>query len=373
MCLIEAIYKQCRVAQVSPSVGGPANLHSRTLVPGMQYGVIRIGQVNLGVRRFCSSYALNDIERIIVLSKNCIEKGYSKANCANDFMTLLVSRRISSGILVTTPTDTPTGQPITSSTRTTESSAPESSSAASISSSSRFISNSTLTGQTSLLSLSTHISAPTSVPLSGVSQFSESELPPTASVSSIQGSSNSDHSTGDGRHGLSAAVIAGIVAGIIVALLIILVLWMLQRRRRRSNTLKPATAPGLNSGSMLVLIQTSVSHSGISTPAVQGGEQQFGTQSSSRPTYDALPSGDWSARSLARALVPHLSEGDIDRLADSIVTRMPATPISPSHGVLATGAIRQSQAGLDVGTGLQDDPPPSWRESWNSRNNRIES
>ncbi|KAG8835956.1 hypothetical protein FRC20_007157, partial [Serendipita sp. 405] len=255
-----------------------------------------------------------------LLSKNCIEKGYSKANCANDFMTLLVSRRISSGILVTTPTDTPTGQPITSSTRATESSAPESSSTASISSSSRFISNSTLTGQTSLLSLSTHISAPTSVPLSGVSQFSESELPPTASVSSIQGSSNSDHSTGDGRHGLSAAVIAGIVAGIIVALLIILVLWMLQRRRRRSNTLKPATAPGLNSGSMLVLIQTSVSHSGISTPAAQGGEQQFGTQSSSRPTYDALPSGDWSARSLARALVPHLSEGDIDRLADSIVT-----------------------------------------------------
>lgn len=65
-----------------------------------------------------------------------------------------------------------------------------------------------------------------------------------------------------------------------------------------------------------------------------------------------------SARTLARTLAPHLSQQDINRLADTIVARMQVgVPVVSPHGddLLPGGSD----------TGQDGDPPPPWRASWN--------
>ncbi|KAG8843638.1 hypothetical protein FRC20_003904, partial [Serendipita sp. 405] len=351
------------------------------------------------------------------LARNCIPKGFNTASCTDSSMALIVSRHAAE--LFTTPTDTATGQAPTSTSRVTGSSTSERGSTASTSSSTRPTSASGSTSQTSNRSLSASMSAHTSAPQFEISQTSEGAIASAASVSTTQGSG--DTSTEESRHRLNTAVIAGVVATIVVILLILLMLWLLWRRRRRPNAPRAATTMGANDGSMMELIQnerrtvldispsptasiftpsdppivmTEVIASRTSlelipdmpgfppvsgspntpakTPDVSASNtsrgQQYVPQVSLSPSHDALPEGDWSARSLAQALVPQLSESDLERLANSIVTRMPVVaPIFP-HDRLHPRAIRPGQAGSEVGTQVADDPPPPWRESWNSSN-----
>ncbi|KAG8851686.1 hypothetical protein FRB91_007526 [Serendipita sp. 411] len=351
-----------------------------------------------------------------LMAQKCIPGGSPGAVCAYTQMTLYTSRNTGA---LTTPSGAG-GQASTSSNGATESSNSGSSSGSSsitpASSSTTSISGLSLTGQTSTRVLS-------SAPLPEVSQTSEGGLVSGPSVSSIQGSGG-DPSTGGNKHGSNTTTIVGIVVGVLAVLLVLVALWVL-RRRKLSGTLGSATNTKSNDGQELELIQaspsptafalapwnhstktagvppsrlspepisnmpsfSSVTHlitpittipeesdnppdvSDVSASSV-GGEQLQQQQRvppiSFRPTYDALRGGNrsMSARSLAQALAPQLSEDDIDRLANSIVTRMPVAPLAP-HG-LRTQAVQQDQVGSDVGVGLSDDPPPPWRESWGS-------
>ncbi|KAG8809119.1 hypothetical protein FRC17_003606 [Serendipita sp. 399] len=77
-----------------------------------------------------------------------------------------------------------------------------------------------------------------------------------------------------------------------------------------------------------------------------------------------LPRQSMSARMLAQALAPNLSENDLDRLAESIVARMQVTTVPPAeHGDVSHLGRLGSEVGSPEARG---EPPPAWRSSWGS-------
>ncbi|KAG8800668.1 hypothetical protein FRC18_007974, partial [Serendipita sp. 400] len=348
---------------------------------------------------WCDSTWASESARI---AQSCIPQGSTSAACTYTLMNLYMSRNTGS---LTTPSDAG-GQAPTSSSGVTESSSSGSSSTTSTSSSTTSISGSSLTGQTSTSILA-------SAPLLEVSHSSDGGL-----VSDNNQGSNTAVITG---------TVVGIVVVVLLVLVVLWVLRRRKQSNTlgsATNTgsndgpklesiqgVQPFTSeaspsptasalalwdhsakgagllaskrspelissmPNFSSAAQLDMPTTAIPEEPENPPAASddsessvSGEQlqQRGPPVSFRPTYGVLRGGNrsMSARSLAQALAPQLSEDDIDRLANSIVTRMPVAPIVP-HG-LRTPTVSRDQAGSDVGVESQDDPPPPWRESWGS-------
>lgn len=127
--------------------------------------------------------------------------------------------------------------------------------------------------------------------------------------------------------------------------------------------LQHATAPLTehSSSSMNHLLSpTQRSVSTASTPSTSSNGADDSEYANSHPAYGAR-GRSISARSLAQALAPNLSQGDIDRLADTIIARMQsgAPFVTPQGEILLSGL-----------SDLGEDPPPPWRASWNGIDTR---
>ncbi|KAG8764408.1 hypothetical protein FRC15_007643 [Serendipita sp. 397] len=75
-----------------------------------------------------------------------------------------------------------------------------------------------------------------------------------------------------------------------------------------------------------------------------------------------------SVRRMTQRLAPNLSEQDLDRLAENIIARMQGTITTPpGHGRPNSGesVLGHLEEGVAASSG-EEDPPPPWRESWNS-------
>lgn len=119
-----------------------------------------------------------------------------------------------------------------------------------------------------------------------------------------------------------------------------------------SSSLNHLMSPTQDSGSAPSTPATGTSvvdYSAVDLPAGNG-----------RPEFEGRPRSI-SARSLAQAIAPNLSQVDINRLADTIVARMQAgAPIVTPQGDVLSG---QSELG--------EDPPPPFRASWNGNEQRT--
>ncbi|KAG8750613.1 hypothetical protein FRC14_000360, partial [Serendipita sp. 396] len=353
------------------------------------------------------------------IAQSCIPQGSTSAACTYTLMNLYMSRNTGS---LTTPSDAG-GQAPTSSSGATESSSSGSSSTSSTSSSTTSISGSSLTGQTSTSILA---SAPL-LEVSHSSDGGLVSGPSVSSIQgSGSDAPTGDNNQGSNTAVITGTVV-GIVVVVLLVLVVLWVLRRRKQSNTlgsATNTgsndgpklesiqgVQPFTSeaspsptasalalwdhsakgagllaskrspelissmPNFSSAAQLDMPTTAIPEEPENPPAASddsessvSGEQlqQRGPPVSFRPTYGVLRGGNrsMSARSLAQALAPQLSEDDIDRLANSIVTRMPVAPIVP-HG-LRTPTVSRDQAGSDVGVESQDDPPPPWRESWGS-------
>ncbi|KAG8850780.1 hypothetical protein FRC20_001927 [Serendipita sp. 405] len=77
-------------------------------------------------------------------------------------------------------------------------------------------------------------------------------------------------------------------------------------------------------------------------------------------------SGSMSARSLAQAAAPSLSEGDIDRLAASIVARMQGRDPA-EYEMRVYGPERTNESVVSEDEQEQEEPPPPWSAPYNPR------
>ncbi|KAG8812536.1 hypothetical protein FRC19_003072 [Serendipita sp. 401] len=77
-------------------------------------------------------------------------------------------------------------------------------------------------------------------------------------------------------------------------------------------------------------------------------------------------SGSMSARSLAQAAAPSLSEGDIDRLAASIVARMQGRDPA-EYEMRVYGPERTNESVVSEDEREQEEPPPPWSAPYNPR------
>ncbi|KAG8810263.1 hypothetical protein FRC17_003009 [Serendipita sp. 399] len=220
------------------------------------------------------------------------------------------------------------------------------------------------------VSITTNVPGYTPAPLPGISQqipggIGSSNPSSATRVGPPVGSPGGD----ENKSGISIGTVAGITVGVAVLLIGIGVFWILRRRAR------------LKEEPLEERQQDTTAQPGMSTtvhPFVSGPYEDWANPpgpSSDRTDFQGLAAGEKggrpivqppleepngngvgennleSTRAMVSETIPHLSQRDIDRLAEVVIQRMP------------TAAMR---AGSDAGA-LPHDHPPSWRDSWDSR------